>query len=500
MNHGIMLNIDDTHFMYSRYKNGIHPGEKELRDFVRQYAGTNVTDLVLCCGGRISDFPSKIRMCWLDKYHQTVENGIPVDYKNTLLSISKELYEDKGLDPFKIWLEQARACGIRPWLSVRMNDCHDNGDPASFLHSDFFHEHPEYRRIRHREPIGYYDRNFDYGIPAIRDRVLAYLEEILERYAPDGLELDWQREVFCFAPGREDPEILTEFLRSIRAMADTCAKKNGHAVDLCVRLPADPEDALELGFDAAAWARENLVQVICPTARWATTDTDMPVGLWKRLLAGTNTQLAPGIELLMRVAPSETAFYTRDEHVLASAAQYWSEGADRIYLYNYFDDPAPDTNPYWGNSMNAPSHPEMAVQAGHMEKLLRVLGDPDMVYDSPRCHMVTYRDQRPEWRPVRPDLPVKLAKGQPAFFRILTGPVPAGKRVFARLGLRGPVKSVYVNSAPVQFVGEELCRPSFVNEKLRVYEIPGYTGPAAVVEVIAPEDDTVLEYLDVSVM
>lgn len=498
MNRGIMMNFDDTHFMHSRYRLGLHPGEKELRDFVRQYAGTQVTDLVYCCGSRISDFPSKIRMSWLDKYHQTVENGIPVDYTGTLLSIAKELYEDKKLDPFAIWLEEARACGIRPWLSVRMNDCHCNSEPACFLHSDFFHEHPEYRRIRHREPIGYYDRDFDYGIPAIRERALAYLEEVLERYAPDGLELDWQREVFCFAPGREDPALLTGFMRSVRSLADRCAEKSGHPVDVCVRLPADPEDALELGFDAAVWAREGLVQVVCPTGRWATTDTDMPLGLWKRLLAGTDTLLAPGIELLIRVSPDAAAFYTSDAHVLASAAQYWSEGADRIYLYNYFDDPSPDENPYWGNLVKEVAYPEMAVQASHLTRLLNVLGDPDTVYDSPRCHMVTYRDQRPDWRPVRSDLPAALAKGQPAFFRIVTGVVPAGKRVCARLGLRGCAE-VYVNSAPVRPAGEEDCVPPFVGEKLKVYEIPDYVGSAAVVEVIAREDGAALSYLDVTV-
>ena len=105
MNRGIMLNIDDTHFYSSRYRIGAHPDEAQLRAYIGQYAGTHVTDLMLCAAGRMADYPSGAVESFLDKYHQTRENGLEVDYTRTLLAVPRELYEEKGLDPYAIWID-----------------------------------------------------------------------------------------------------------------------------------------------------------------------------------------------------------------------------------------------------------------------------------------------------------------------------------------------------------------------------------------------------------
>ena len=499
MNRGIMLNIDNTHFWYSRWLNGLHPGPDELRAFVNQYAGTQVTDLMMCIFGRLANYPARSAESVLDKYHQTRENGRDVDYKNTIFALAHEIYEEKGLDPYAIWIDEARQCGLRLWLSMRMNDCHEALSPTSFLHPDFFHDHPEYRRVRHREANGYFDCCYDYAIEAVRRYALDFLKETLERYQPDGLELDWQREAYCFQPGgeAEGRAIMTGFMREVKALVRRAEALCGHDIPVCVRVPADPEDALEMGFDVVTWADEGLVQVVCPTARWGTTDNDMPIELWKRLLRGTGVQLAPGIEVLIRSSSDRRPMYTNKNHVVASAAQYGALGADKIYLYNYFDDPNPE-QPYWKSDYE---QPDRAVSDKCLRQLLNVIGDPELAAHSERCHMITYRDMRPAWRIREQVLPARCEKpGEPVTLRIVTGDVPPDMRARLRLGLRGNAADalVYINSRPARLTGTETCVPAYTDLPLSVFETDGALPPSSVIEIATCGAPLLIDYADIT--
>ena len=75
MDKRIMFNEDDTHFFFTR-DGWENLGEREIRDFIRQYEGTQIGDFFLCCAGQMSDFPSSVRESWLNKYDQKLENGI----------------------------------------------------------------------------------------------------------------------------------------------------------------------------------------------------------------------------------------------------------------------------------------------------------------------------------------------------------------------------------------------------------------------------------------
>ena len=262
----VFLNYDDTHYAASRVKNGVVPTEDEVRGLVRQYNGADVTDIIFCISGRIAGVTNDVKESWCDKYHQTAENGRQVSYTNHYIRLYREMEEVLGLDRYALWIDEARRSGIRPWLSFRMNDCHCTYEPTSFLHPDFYHRHPEYRRVRHRAPIGYFDNCLDYSVAVVRERELAFIREMLVRYDADGVEIDWQREAYCFAPGQESAATMTEFMRSVRGIAEEAAKRRGHAVRVMARVPADPETALRFGFDAVAWADGKLVDVLVPTS------------------------------------------------------------------------------------------------------------------------------------------------------------------------------------------------------------------------------------------
>ena len=132
MRKGIMVNIDDTHFIASRFRKNIEVDHDEIVRFAAQYEGTQVTDLVFSLAGRIAGYPSKVITSWIDKYLQKEENGYAVDYSDTYTKVSYDIYVNKGWDPFVIWLNECRRMGIRGvFLCLRLrlsgaNQAHGN--------------------------------------------------------------------------------------------------------------------------------------------------------------------------------------------------------------------------------------------------------------------------------------------------------------------------------------------------------------------------------------
>ncbi|MBR4444199.1 MAG: hypothetical protein IKS52_13130 [Clostridia bacterium] len=505
MDRRIMLNEDDSHFYYTR--NAFESlCEEDIRAFIRQYADTQVGDFMLTCAGRIADYPSDVREDYLDKYDQKIENGRPVDYtRHPVPRCVHRVFRELGLDFYAICIDELRRAGIRPWLSVRMNDCHDNDAPTSFLHPNFFHDHPEFRRVRHHEPMGYFDRCFDYAVPDVRRMMLDTIEEITRRYDPDGVELDWMREIYCFRIGHEYEgiEIINQFTRDARAILDRAEKRWGHPIQLAARTMRDPQAALDSGFDAVQWAREGLIDTLIPTPRWQTTDSDIPVEMWKRLLAGTDVRLAAGIEILQQASAGNSCgrFFTMLENVNALAAQYLSEGADVVYLFNYMDQPDPEA------LKRDRAHPDgSSIDPENYLKLLRTVGSRETALRAERRHVKTFADVGPVWRDMAKlaPLPMTVKAGQSGCLRLRVGEIPENATVEVRLGMSGeeadaPV--VYVNSEPCPCVRSEAVVPAYTRNPARVYAVENDGGlpPFLVVEMIAGEKDVTVDYAEIQV-
>ena len=504
MDKRIMFNEDDTHFLFTR-SGWENLGEKEIREFIRQYEGTGISDFLLCCAGQMSDFPSKVRECWLDKYDQKLENGIAVDYtEHPVVKCANYLWREKGLDFYAIAIDELRRIGIAPWLSVRMNDCHDNEEATSFLHPAFFYEHPEYRRVTHREAMEYFDRCLDYSHEEVRIRMLEYLEEVVMRYDADGLELDFQRELFCFKIGHEYEgiEIINEFLRQVWCILTRASEKWGHRVKLCVRTLATPQDALDSGYDVWTWAQEGLVDVVVPTPRWETTNADIPVELWKRLLAGTDVLLAPGIEILQKPTRKAPFHSTSIESVYALATQMLSLGADRIYLFNYMDVPDEKAKEDYGVARFW-----SPLADNHYMNMLNTLSSLDKLMQTERRHVVTYTDLGPAWYKVNENtlLPLTVQPGSdPRFVRVRVGQVPEDARVEVRLGTDAPADAlkVYVNSNPCPYLRNETVVPDYTANEAKVYAVNlgGQQSPFMVVEMIAQNQAVTVDYVEIHVI
>ncbi len=392
----LILNEDNSHFFSSRA-----PADMTLtgvQAFVDGYAGTKVTHLFLSPNAMRASFRSRTREAIWDPAGGVEPSGRWPEN-------AKRLHE-AGIDPYAVWIQHSRLQGISPWLSMRMNDVHDVNDPTHFMHSEFWRTHPELRRAPDGPPVPWVNRALNYAHAAVREHNLAFARELLERYDPDGLELDWMRFGHHLTPGREREEgkILEAFVREIRALTAQHAARRGHPILLGVRVPAHPDAAAGLGMDAVRWAHEGLVDLVVPGPFFSTTDFDIPLELWRERLGTdlTRVVLAPAVEHNARAWPAGKTAANDLAALRGFAASGWARGADSQYLFNWMDS---ETRP-----VNAEDYRELLRTGLARESLIR----------TPRRHLVTYRDTVPAGFSNGTQLPIEAPAG--GSFRLNVGP------------------------------------------------------------------------------
>jgi hypothetical protein len=459
---GLMLNFDNSHFFGSRK---IGEAVQDVIPYIAQYSGTQAGAIAFNVNAMRADYNSKVMEPFWTGYDP--DRGFVNPYTSEAVETpewtriwahnAKELCSGDR-DVFHTWLEECRKTGISPWISVRMNDVHNVDQSYSPLLSSFWLEHPEYRRVPYRFKE-WPDRALDFGRAEVRSYMRNFIDEVIDRYDMDGLELDWMRFGFHFRPGfeAEGAGILTEFTREVRERLRKAEKERGRRIQLSARVPSTPDTALGLGMDAVTWARQGLVDLLVITPFWATAETDMPVKLWRQLLEGTPVRLAAGLEVLLRPYPGEPSPRRTNsiETVRGMAWSYLSRGIDLIYLFNYFDRvTAMD---------DLENYPALLREAGSLETLK----------GKRRRHVVTYQDT---WAPGIPAgylLPAVLSRNDWKAFRIHVGSAPGEERVHAVIGIKegGNFPEVYVNGVRCENRTEAGKTPPLPQGPVLAYEI-----------------------------
>ena len=331
---GIIINEDNSHFFTSRTAEEM--SLEGLHAFIDQYADTKVSHLVLSTNSMKSSFASTSREAIWELGEQTMPEG-----NGKLWMDNARLLHERGLDPYAVWIERSREKDIEPWLSMRMNDLHDVPNVKSYMHNTFWINHPEMWRVPNDTSGSYSARALDFGHPEVREHAITFVRELLERYDPDGLELDWMRFGWHFKVGEEEQGavLLTEFMREVRQLTQVWSKKRGHPIKLGARVPAHPDAAKGLGMDGVQWAQEGLIDMLVPCPFWTTSDFDIPVELWKERIGkqAKNIVIAPGLEHNTRAFPGGAPIPNDMASTRGFAASAWYRGADQIYLFNYMD-------------------------------------------------------------------------------------------------------------------------------------------------------------------
>lgn len=389
-----IINEDNSHFFHSRSEEEMN--EAGLNAFVDQYADSAVTHLFLSPNAQRASFRSEAREAIWDPAPE--ENNRPWP-KNA------QLLHERGLDPYAHWIARSRERGISPWLSMRMNDIHNAAEANHSMHSSFWRDNPQFWVVPHAETSRWQDRALDFQHPEVRQHAMEFLQELLDRYDPDGIELDWMRFGFHFPPGQEfqHREILTEFMREARERTHRAAEKRGHPISLAARVPTHPDASRGLGMDAITWGKEQLIDLLIVAPFWRTTDYDIPIELWKDRFQqhGFDLPVIPGVEHNSRAWLEGAILHTDLDllHGWAAACQY--RGADGLYLFN------------WMDGLTRP------VSEADYWKMIRSGLDPEKLAKLPRRHPLTFRDTLPHGFPDNHFLPADPAQAH-------TFPIPIG--------------------------------------------------------------------------
>ncbi|MBQ2682564.1 MAG: family 10 glycosylhydrolase [Thermoguttaceae bacterium] len=431
----LILNEDNSHFFGTRSSEEM--SVEGLNAFVDQYAGTAVTHIFFCVNASRANVVNPAREAIWEPNRDGVEptDGWPANAK---------LLNDRGIDPYTVWIDRCREKNISPWCSVRTNDLHHLDDLSNFQHSSFVLEHPQFWRVPNDTGGKLTDRALNFRHPEVRKHLTDFIDFLFERYDFDGIELDWMRFGWHLTPGheREEAPFLTEVVEHTHEAAVAWSAKRGHKIGVAVRVPAVPEAAAGLGMDAVDWAKKGLVDLIVPCAFFYSMDFNVPFEDWKEAIAGTDVSLAAASELIIASFPGATETLCTIDQLHGFAAEEKFRGAANIYLFNWMDS---ETLP---------------VSEDQYRQMLRDGFSDTFLASCPREVPLTFHDTVPPGMsnaaqlPKITDKPVKLV--------IPTGPPPAGEtgKIFVGLAEErnlGSFRGILNGAEPIE---SQIVKPS----------------------------------------
>ena len=482
MMHRVYSN-DDAGVIFDRLKASKKPIDEALcRSYIHMYRGSGVTDLLfnICC--QYSMTPSDVWETAATRSLLTEVDGEAISFENTPAETARLLLED-GIDLYAVLVDECYREGIRPHLSFRMNDLHENrrvSKSGGTSQSDFTHRAREngLTRTNYRDCAGYYDDALDYALPEVRRHFLDYIREQTLRYPVMGIELDFSREFLCFVPGLEEQgrTVMREFFKEVRAIADEAGKKHGHRIEILCRAMSRPLDDFRSGLDIGGAAAEGLIDVVVPTAHFGTTDDSCPVELWRRLLP-PSCRLAVGIEADILPTPQSKRRRRPAEMLWGLAHTFLSEGADDVYLFNEL------YHHHLGDDLTA---------------LLAPLADKKVLRKKPRRMPISFANIVAPGEPYPYRLPMRLRSrhwgmSEYADLRFYVGD-NEGDPLYLVFAINDIPENLtlYVNGQAPTYLGK--CRlPDQADGDLLVYEIPPMRGNTRALEILSKSTDPAID-------
>jgi len=358
---------------------------------------------------------------------------------------SFDLFVAHGGDVIKVFVDECRAKGLVPFISMRMNDVHHifrgskEPDPAkrekAMSEFKYFADHPDYR-LGPDYPDKRMQYAFDWAHPEVRDYKLSLIREICENYDIDGLELDFMRSYNYFNPKHTTPgerrAIMADFVRKVRDVLDNSAKPGRHRW-LCVRIPGYPSMYDQEGIDLKAFAAAGVDMV--NASGYYFTDQQMEMAEIRRQLPARValydevhyvTAIGAALSSPTRGNLSPVIYRrTTGEQFNTTAHLAYARGADGLSTFNF---------QYYRGTTNKndvegpPSEPPFAI--------FKHLADPDWLARQPQDYFAGYAWDSPH-RAERPFYQHPSKPGEPQEIDLDMAPPAGGWKVNGHLRIQG---------------------------------------------------------------
>ena len=363
---------------------------------------------------------------------------------------------EEGNDPPNVVVAEARRRGLDVFYSFRVNAIHDAWDSENSAgFPTFKQEHPEWMIGKGYPHCMWTALNF--AIPEVRELKFQVVEEIFQKYDFDGLELDFMRGPPFFIPGEEprNAPILTEWLRRVRQHLNQRGQERGRPIELAVRVDESLEACRLDGFEVETWLKERLVDILI----LASGTIDIEVEQFKQLAEGPGVLISPclyGWPRQYKPIPAEL--------VRGLALNYWHQGADGLYTFNWF----PHSTEEGGERFDA----------AYQVPLLKEIGDPATLRSKPMMFAAdrgSPGDAYPHnW--LHCVLPAELTEGQTVEVPILVGEdlaAAAQQHPLSRLELRVECSNLATrDSLAIALNGEGLLWQNRANRAITVALTP----------------------------
>jgi hypothetical protein len=355
-NDRLLLYNQDPGYLFSETAEPITPAHVD--GMVDEIAAAGVDVLFVNPNTWRTNYPSDAWESWWDGYDEWAADNPPLEtsgvektlhwhhprhpLRHQMIQQMRRLATQE-CDYLERALERCRHHGVTPAVSIRMNDQHDVEYPDSQYFSDFYREHPELRLETDRlSGIA----GLDYGREPVRDHFFSLIEEILEGYDLECLELDFLSHPPFF--DAEDASSMASTMTSfVQRVADRC---DSASVALFPRIPANPARVMELGLEFDSWVDADIVDGVTVGTR-STADWQIPVERFRDAVG--DVPLYVSIE---KGADRPLGFPLRlinsDERLLRGVgAAYAPTSADGLYFFNFFgprEEPIDPAEPLFG--------------------------------------------------------------------------------------------------------------------------------------------------------
>jgi hypothetical protein len=376
-------------------------------------------DLFLaCCNAQRTNYKSQVWEPYWDEYRKY--GTVFGRKRENLIKCAQQMMRlaDMGCDYPERVMKRCKERGIASGISVRMDDMHYRGpnsvgkNTVNERLSSFYMNIEMYLPDSERHGGGW---AFDYERPEVREHYMALIRELVDRYNPDVLDLDFMRHPPYF--DRQDLDRHCETMTGFLSEINTLCNSSGRNIPVMARVPSTPANCLGLGLDVAAWARESLVSGIAMGMKnctgWeAPVDAFRPlVGKHVSIYAGTERQAGrTALKNIGNIGDQDKASATRwtREMFRGFAAGHLANGADGIYLFNFFV----------GNSQ--------------MMDILADLGSLEGLRKKEKAYRITtYGSTHAEEADLPMQIPVKVPAKQSRRFEMMLASEPEGVKVEA---------------------------------------------------------------------
>jgi hypothetical protein len=318
--------------------------------------GSQIDTLLVCVNAQVMYYPTKVGT--LRGTLSTPEERAkwPVHERQRFANL--QAFFGAGLDPYAVILGEAKRRGLEALLTFRMNDAHGN----DFLRTAFWQDHPEFR-------LGNGALEFEHD--AVREYVFRLIDEAVQRYDCDGLELDFQRFPTFFKAGTIEANTLkiNMLVERVRRMLDGEGAKRGRRLVLAARTPSDYGQARPTyeqsrsrakACDPAEWARRGWIDFLTVSEFLFTTET-LDLKSWRQQVRDVPLYAAIQPETKPSPDGQSCAFCLGAAGYRKVARERWANSANGIYLFNFF------TTREWAEPVEPPF--EVLTQIGDPKAL-----------------------------------------------------------------------------------------------------------------------------------